>query len=81
MTGWYYLIAGPQIIMDDEKNPEQERADRLREKIERLKNPPETELEEPAEEDAAPSSPRDFIHQRMRELDESDDSGFPPTRE
>jgi hypothetical protein len=51
-----------------------ERAARLREQIDKLKNPKKPDTA-PTPDEAAkePESPRDFIHRRMRELDKKDE--------
>jgi hypothetical protein len=61
----------------DDETARKERADKLRAQISRLKNPDKSDTstcvpEEPQSESSAGKSPRDFINERMRELDKED---------
>jgi hypothetical protein len=57
-------------MSEEEAAAQKARAERLRQQIDQLRNTgeddSETEIKEPAPK---PTSPRDFIHQRMHELD------------
>ena len=62
----------------DDEAARKERADKLRAQISRLKKPEESDAsecapEEPKSESPAGKSPRDFINERMRELDKKDE--------
>ena len=54
--------------MPDEETTRKNRANRLREQIERLKAPRNKPKENGRGEGAANESPREFIHRKMREL-------------
>jgi hypothetical protein len=51
-----------------------ERAARLREQVDKLKNPDRPGTAPAKDQPAEPENPRDFIHRRMRELDKKDES-------
>lgn len=57
--------------MTDEE-AQRSRAERLRAEIERIKGTETSEARRPAPRVKRPLSPREFIHQRMRELQEDE---------
>ena len=62
----------------DDEAARKERSDKLRAQISRLKKPEASDAsdcvpEEPQSESPAGKSPRDFINERMRELDKKDE--------
>jgi hypothetical protein len=70
---------GPRIVSktnDEAQNDEAQkaRAKRLREQIQKLKAPAAPKAEGEAE-GASPESPREFVHRKMREIEEKKAKG------
>ena len=61
--------------MPEERQEQEERAATLREEIERLKG---KGRDDSPEREKPPQSPRDFIEERMQELDEAPDDDCDP---
>jgi hypothetical protein len=57
-------------MQEDDEAARKARAEKLREKIDRLKVGPE---EQTHDESAAPDSPREFVDRRMDEIDSKDE--------
>jgi hypothetical protein len=58
----------------DDETTRKLRAKRLREQIERLTTPGNKREEDVPEEAPADANPREFIHRKMREWDDKEDS-------